>query len=379
LFVHLVVYGAAENAAAGVGAGALVPRSIYLFTQTMVLPHYLRLSVWPSDLSFEYRDWPGYSKWTSVWPYLLGVGLALAMAAYGVIRGRWYGFLGTWFFAILSLTSLVPIVDFVEEYRMYLPLIAVIVGLVLGGERLLSHVRQPRMRQAIAIVLVVGVASALGVRTWLRNADYATDITLWSRNLETRRGDSKAYMHLAMAQEQLGEFVEAEEFYRIAILKAEGRFLPEADQRLTTLLLLHGDMAGANRELPFALGATVDTVYYDAILKADGGDAEGALLRITEMDQRFPHLSPLKMLEAQLLAELGKTQESEAAVAEALAIFPGYADYAQLKARTWLKTRYFANPIGRRMTLAFAQQAVMASRGQDASALECLAAAKGAK
>ena len=96
------------------------------------------------------------------------------------------------------------------------------------------------------------------------------------------------------------------------------------------------------------------------------------------MEQRFPHLSPLKMLEATLLADLGRTKESEAAVAEALAIFPGYADYAQLKARTWLKTPYFANPIGRRMTLAFAQQAVLASRGQDASALECLAAAKAA-
>ena len=379
LFVHFVVYGAADNSAAGVGAGALVSRSIYVYTQSMVLPHYVRLSVWPSDLSLEYRDWPGYSKWTSVWPYLLGVGLALAVTAYGALRGRWYGFLGTWFFAILSLTSLVPIVDFVEEYRMYLPLAAVIVGLVLGGERLLSQVRDPNMRRTIAIVLVLSVSTAFGIRTRLRNSDYATDITLWTRNLETRRDDSKAYMHLARAHEELGDYGEAEQLYRIAILKAEKRFLPEADQRLTTLLLLHGDMEGARRELPFAIGASLDTAYYDAILNADGGDMEGAMLRVAEMEQRFPHLSPLKMLEAQLLAEQGKTQESEAAIAEALAIFPGYADYAQLKARAWLKTRFFANPIGRRMTVAFAQQAVLASHGESSSALECLAAAKAAK
>ena len=379
LFVHFVVYGAADNAAAAVGAEALVPRSTYVFTQSMVLPHYLRLSVWPSDLSIEYRDWYQYPEWTMVWPYLLGVGLALAVTAYGVLRGRWYGFLGTWFFAILSLTSLVPIVDFVEEYRMYLPLMAVIVGLVVGGEWLLSQVRNPTMQRTIAIALVLGIATALGIRTWLRNADYATDITLWKQNLETRPDDAKAYMHLAMAQEQLGEYGEAEQLYRIAILKAEKRFLPDADQRLTSLLLLHGDMVGVRRELPYAIGVSIDTAYYDTILNADGGDMEGAMLRVTEMEQRFPHLSSFKMLEAQLLAEQGRKQESEAALAEALAIFPGYADYALFKARTWLKTRYFANPIGRRMTLAFAQQAVLASRGQDASALECLAAAKAAK
>ena len=65
VFVHFVVHGAADDAAAAVGAGALVARSTYVYTQSMVLPHYLRLSVWPSDLSFEYRDWPGYSQdWT---------------------------------------------------------------------------------------------------------------------------------------------------------------------------------------------------------------------------------------------------------------------------------------------------------------------------
>ena len=274
VFVHLVVWSAANNTAAGVGAGALVPRSTYVYAQSMVLPHYLRLAVWPSDLSFEYRDWPGYSKWTSVWPYLLGLGLALFVTAHGAKRGRWYGFLGTWFFAILSLTSVVPIVDFVAEYRMYLPLVAVIAGLVLGGERLLAFIRDARVRKALAIVLVAGVGTGLGVVTWMRNADYATEITLWSRNLETRPEDAKAYMHLAIAHEQLDDFDGAERLYGTAIERAYMRFLPEASQRRTALLLLHGEFVKLGNPV-FTIVPSIDEAYCLSILQADAGDPEG--------------------------------------------------------------------------------------------------------
>jgi protein O-mannosyl-transferase len=374
VFVHLVAFGAADNAAA-IGAGALVSRLTYMQTQTTVLPHYLRLCVSPSDLSFEYRDWYQYPDWKMVWPYLLGVGLALAVTAYGAIRGRWYGFLGTWFFAILSLTSLVPIIDFVAEYRMYLPLMAVIAGLVLGGEWLLSFLPDARVRKTIAIALVAGIAMTLGVFTWMRNADYATEITLWTRNLVTRPEDAKAYMHLAMAHEQLGDFDEAARLYETSFEKAHLHFLPEAHQRWTSLQLLHGKFVKLGDPV-FTIAPSIDEAYYLSILQADAGDPEGALLRIAALQKKHPHLSPLKMLEAQLLAEQGKAKESEAALAEALAIFPGYADWAQAKARMWLTTPYFANPIGRRMALAFAQQAVLASHGEDAGALDCLAAAK---
>ena len=266
VFVHLVVLSAANNAAAGVGVGALVPRSTYIYAQSMVLPHYLRLAAWPSDLSFEYRDWPGYSKWTSVWPYLVGIGLALYVTQYGASRGRWYGFLGTWFFAILSLTSLVPIIDFVAEYRMYLPLVAVIAGLVLGGDWLLTFVRDARVRKTIAIVLVAGIGVGLGVVTWMRNADCATEITLWTRNLETRPDDAKAYMHLAMAQEQLGDFEEANQLYEKAIERAYMRFLPEARQRRTALLLLHGQFVKLGNPV-FTIVPSIDEAYCLSIFR----------------------------------------------------------------------------------------------------------------
>ena len=276
------------------------------------------------------------------------------------------------------MTSLVPIIDFVAEYRMYLPLIAVVAGIVLGGEWLLSFVPNAGVRRAMAIVLVVGVASALGVRTWMRNADYATVETLWMRNLETRPDDARAYYFRGIAFEDEGRFAEAEELYRTAILRAYKQFMPDAEARLTTLLMLHGDEAGVNRSLRYAVGPSIDTEYYQAILKADLGDPAGAMMMLASLEQRSPHHSPFKMLAATLLAQEGRSAESEAALAEGLALFPDYAAYAELKARTWLKTPYFANPVGRRIALAYARQAVTASRGESASARECLAEAEAA-
>jgi tetratricopeptide (TPR) repeat protein len=248
----------------------------------------------------------------------------------------------------------------VAEYRMYLPLMAVIAGLVLGGERLLSLVRDAQARKGIAIVLVAGVGVALGVLTWMRNAEYATEITLWTRNLETRPEDAKAYMHLALTQEQLGDFDEAARLYETSIEKAYLHFLPEARQHWTSLLLLHGQFVKLGDPV-FTIAPSVDEAYYLSILQADAGDPEGALLRVAAMEKRHPHLSPLKMLKSQLLAQMGRATEAETARAEALAIFPGYADWADAKTR-WLQAPYFANPVGRRMAEAFAQQAALAAK-----------------
>ena len=51
-----------------------------------------------------------------------------------LIRKPWLGFLGLWFFLILAPTSsFIPIKDMMFEHRMYLPLAAIVVLLVVGG------------------------------------------------------------------------------------------------------------------------------------------------------------------------------------------------------------------------------------------------------
>jgi len=106
--------------------------STYLFTQTHVLWHYIRLSLWPDALCIDY-GWPFVG---SIGPAIVpGLALTLIFLAsvFGVVRGRWWGFAGAIFFVVLAPTSsVIPIADAAMEHRMYLPLLGIVALGVVG-------------------------------------------------------------------------------------------------------------------------------------------------------------------------------------------------------------------------------------------------------
>jgi tetratricopeptide (TPR) repeat protein len=361
LFAHLVAVSAEEAAATAVGTGAMTSRWTYLLTQSTVLPHYLALAVWPDALSFEYRDWPGYPSLGMVWQYFVPIAIAIGFTICGVIRGKWYGLLGTWFFGVLSLTSSVlPIIDNVAEYRMYLPLIPVIVLLVVGGYCLLTFLVDEPGRSWVAWLVVVGLAWALGTRTFVRNVDYRTMESLWTKNLETRPLDPQAYFFLGVAAENRGDLPEAAEQYRRGLKKAVGKYLPEASKRLALLDYWRGDDA-IRRQLETLHVSEVD--YFSAIEQSET-DGPTALRRVREWRQIAPHASYLAMLEAALCEEQGRVAEARKPLAEGLAIFPEYADYARAKAQFWSDNPFFRDRLGQRFAAILRRQAEMASRGR---------------
>jgi len=64
----------------------------------------------------------------------------VAISLWGTVRRYWWGFLGLWFFVILAPTSsFLPLATEVgAERRLYLPLIAVVLFVVLTVKRLLN-------------------------------------------------------------------------------------------------------------------------------------------------------------------------------------------------------------------------------------------------
>ena len=117
-------------------------------------------------------------------PYAIGVGLLLAATAAALaLRPKW-GFLGVWFFAILApSSSLVPLVGQTEaEHRMYLPLAAVVTLVVLAAYAALERLgrRSAKAGTAVAVVLVLVVAAALGWGTYQRNEDYQSVLAIWN-------------------------------------------------------------------------------------------------------------------------------------------------------------------------------------------------------
>jgi tetratricopeptide (TPR) repeat protein len=161
----------------------------YLLTQCQAIVIYLKLTLWPHPLIMDYGT--GFARrLTEVLPQAV---LLVALAV-GTCWAAWrrpvLGFLGAWFFIILSpSSSVVPLVtQTIAEHRMYLPLAA----LILLGAGLLA-------RRAPAALLPAAVALALvfGLMTVARNQLYRTPAKLWERNLILLPANPRPYAALA--------------------------------------------------------------------------------------------------------------------------------------------------------------------------------------
>src|SRR4051812_3824697 len=97
--------------------------------------------------------------------YLIPVVVLGLVTAILLWRNRPLGYLGTWIFAILAPTSLIPILtETVAERRMYLPLVSVVVVLVIGSYLLMHSIQQrwifrfqvpAKLRQTVFIALPI--------------------------------------------------------------------------------------------------------------------------------------------------------------------------------------------------------------------------------
>ncbi len=172
----------------------------YLLTQCGIITHYLRLTFWPHPLALDYSDWPIAHSLGAVWPAAaLLVALALG-TAWALWRRPALGFLGAWFFLILAPTSsIVPIItEIAAERRMYLPLAAVIIVVVLALAKV-CRLRGP------AMVLSCVVVTGLSVMTILRNHDYRSVVAIWSDTVAKRPRDARARTNLGVALLEAGQ------------------------------------------------------------------------------------------------------------------------------------------------------------------------------
>jgi tetratricopeptide (TPR) repeat protein len=231
------------NRGGAVGMGLKIDSWHYALTQLYATVLYLGLSLWPHPLIFDYGTTlvPGFG---AVWPEALLVIALLGATGFFLWRRSALGFLGAWFFAILAPTSsFVPLAkQTLAEHRMYLPLAAVLLLVVLGLDLVFGRFRLA----AVAVLLLASVALTLQ-----RNGEYLDGVTIWSGALAHYPDNPRALIDLGNAYVQSGRPEMGAAEFRAAI-RLDPTF-PESHNNLGVVEAGEGHFAQAEAEYREAL------------------------------------------------------------------------------------------------------------------------------
>jgi tetratricopeptide (TPR) repeat protein len=335
----------------------------YALTQPGVLLHYLRLSIWPQGQCLDY-GWPvTRSAAEAVLPAILLLGL-LAATAWCVVRRPAWGFIFGCFFLILAPTSsFFPIRDPAFEHRMYLPLAAVVIAIVLGSYEIARHPAlkrwiTPSRRKAAYAVAVLAAVIALGTATVLRNRVYRSEVALWRDVVQKAPRNPRGHNSLGAALDQLGQVDAAVRCFRQALrLRPD---YPRAHYNLATALTQsdpeaaihhyrraledHPHNAKAHSNLGAVLAQTVDVNgaidHLQTALEINPESAEahnnlGRVLAASKPEQAADHLRAALRINpdypdahnnlAVVLERLGRMEESAEHYRRAIELNPEFA------------------------------------------------------
>lgn len=319
LLLGWLVLGA-ENRGGTAGFDSGVSAGAYALTQFRAIARYLRLSLWPGGLVFDYGT-EVFTTPAEIVPAAVGVAALVIATVFAWRRRPAIGFAGAWFFAILApSSSIVPVAtQTMAEHRMYLPLAGVVGLLVLGLHAWIGRRSLPGLLLA---------ALVCGWLTFARNGDYRSDLALWSDTVAKRPANPRA-------QNNLGKD-----------LLLAGR-VPEAVVHLEQALKLKPDYAKAHNNLGVALGQlgrTPEAIgHFESALRLDPDDGEAhhnlgdALLRtgrMAEAEREYRRALQLRPDLADLqannrgsaLLQAGQVEKAIALFAEALRLRPDFAE-----------------------------------------------------
>lgn len=212
--IPLTLLGGAHGPAA-ISEATRVQTSIgrlqYVTTEIAVVVTYLSLLLLPVGQNVDY-DYPLYTSLLQPEVALsaLVLGALAAAAAYLWYRtraaeprpldggARLAAFCVGWWFLTLAVESLVPIVDVINEHRVYLPSVGFFVpcgaGLVLFARRFFPA-REARAALSAGAVLVAVLAGA----TLHRNLVWRDAVSLWADSASKSPGKARPFMNLGAA------------------------------------------------------------------------------------------------------------------------------------------------------------------------------------
>jgi Flp pilus assembly protein TadD len=275
----------------------------YLRTQLWAIARYVRLIVWPNELTFDYGDAPVGGARALVGGAGLSVSLAAVAIAWRRPGWKWLAFAGLWFFIILApSSSVIPIkTEIAAERRVYLASAALFTTAVIGGE-FLRH----RFKLGAKLIFFAGIclAAVLGIVTFGRGFTFRSQEALFRDVVAKAPTNPRGYVGLGLAivQRGPGQLPEATMLFRQA-LSVDSNSFP-AWQSLGIASVLQSQWGQASEAFRHALRLEPGNLDADAGMaraQIHLGQPDSAALYIERIGSADPEA--LWMLGAELLKQ----------------------------------------------------------------------------
>lgn len=196
-----------------------IPPILYAATQPGVILHYLRLSLIPVGLCFDYW-WPLATTPGAIVPPAILLAVILGATLWAFRKKPAFGYLGLWLFVIIAPTSSFrPLQSVAFEHRMYLSLAGFIAIVVLGAYYLIerSKARGAKRPERVGVALALVAAMALGIGTFERNRLFQSELGMWEDVVVKAPDNPRVRSNLALCLARKGRFDEAIEHLEHAL------------------------------------------------------------------------------------------------------------------------------------------------------------------
>ncbi len=197
--------------------GSLFERIIYLPGHIF---NFIRLIVFPTNLNADYV----FSYPDRFFDSMNLIGFAVVMGLAGIsffiYRYSKEIFFGIWwcFITLFPVSNLIGIYHPLAERYLYLPLIGfcLVVPVIIFGlaGRFIS---QPPAAKKVSLILILVILSFYSTATILRNPDWKSNFSLWSKTVQTSPNSLVARGGLGLAYQERRMLDEAQEQFEIAI------------------------------------------------------------------------------------------------------------------------------------------------------------------
>jgi tetratricopeptide (TPR) repeat protein len=358
----------------------LDPKS-YFLTECGVLVHYLRLALWPAGLCFDYFDWPAPKTVLDWLPAFAFLTIAFLACTIGLFFRNGFAFLGMSMFLTLSITSsFIPIADVANEYRMYVPLMALTTAVAVFGSLMLERFCPASLRTYVGGGLLAACLAVLTTLTYLRNEDYRTLQAMWEDVVRKRPGNYRAYESLAFAHEREGRWDAARENHLQAL-----KILPGALNASMNLALLDYH-EGRPKEAIAALKLVEEYARTHPETSATRigkqqlgmflhleGDSPAALATLAAILAKEPNRPIPRLFYAQVLADTGRRDDAAAEFHKTKQLAPDVGMSQRKQIQAMLRGR-MGDAVQVRREALFRAKAVAATSPPDDAASRALLA-----